>query len=140
MIQGDDPTTWYLGSALTAAAPTWQYLWGEVGDAEDIELKIDTGTSTAHAITLTGMKFNDTNGDGQWDNGETADIIYSDPNAPAAAFTAQVTLGVDGRLHFTWNAENVSIQGAFCESVPEPSVLSLLVLGLVALLRRRLFA
>jgi len=148
MIESD-PTLWYRGSDLTRGSPTWGFLWNEVSDAEDIEIAIDVpDIDLGHALTLTSMKFDDANGNQQWDPGEAREIDYLDPNNPTQLFWGVVKDDLNnGRLEFYWDngganaAQWVTIEGAFTESpIPEPGVLSLLVLGLVALLRRRLFA
>jgi len=147
MIESN-PAGWHRGGDLVWGSPTWDFLWNEVADSEDVELKIDIGTSVAHALTLTSMKFDDQDGDLQWDLGEARDIDYLDPNNPSQLFTGAVQQNLAGtRLQFWWNNgagganQWATIEGAYTESpIPEPAVLSLLVLGIVALLRRRLFA
>ena len=70
------------------------------------------------------------------------------PTTPSQTFWGAVTDNLlTGNLQLHWNngganpAKDVDILLAYTESpVPEPTVLSLLVLGLVMLLRRRLSA
>ena len=141
-----DPTLWYRGGDLTRGSPTWGFLWRELSDGEDIEIGIDLGTSTGHALTLSSMKFQDGNSNGMWDPGEARQIDYVDPNNPMNTYWATVQPNlVGGRLQFWWNngganpAQWATIDLAYAESVPEPAALSLLAFGAAALMifRRR---
>ena len=140
-----DPTGWHRGGDLIWGSPIWQWLWQELLDGEDVEIGIDIGTSIGHALTLTSMSFNDLDGDLQWDPNETRNIDYLDPNNPSMLFTGAVQQNlVGGRLQFWWNNGGANPNGwatidlAYSESIPEPAALSVLVLGVVAMLRRRL--
>lgn len=144
MIESD-PTSWYRGGDLIQGSPTWNFLWQEVADGEDVEIKIDIGTSVAHVLTLTSMNFDDINNNLVWDPGEARMIDYIDPNNPSQLFQATVSANLVGsRLEFWWNNGGANlpprwatIEGAYTESVPEPTVLGLLVLGMLTLLHRR---
>lgn len=146
MIESD-PSTWYRGGDLIQGSPTWNFLWQEVEDGENVEIKIDTGTSLAHVLTLTSMNFDDLNNNLMWDPNEPRMIDYIDPNNPSQLFWATVKNDLAGsRLQFWWNngganeARWVTIEGAYTESIPEPTVFGLLVLGMMTLLYRRLRA
>ena len=80
----DNTAGWFHGGDLTAGSPTWGYLWKEVSDAENVEIKIwANDMDSAHALTLSSMKFNDNViANGVWDVGEARMMDYVDPNNP----------------------------------------------------------
>jgi len=142
----DNTLGWLHPEDITAAFPTWGNLWTEISDGEDVEIKIYAGDmDQAHALTLTSMSFLDANGNGTWDPGEQRMIDYLDPNNPTQLFAGNVFDALDGgKLEFHWsngganNPADVDIYMALSESpVPEPSLLSLLALGLLLAMRRR---
>jgi hypothetical protein len=128
-----DTSTWLMGSLLTDTVPTFDFLWNELTDREDVELQITFGGTVfpgGHAITLTGL----TRVPGP--NGART-ITYLDPNTPGGTITAPLITNADGSLGFFWNNGNnppkdVTIAGAFAESpLPEPSSFVLLATALV---------
>lgn len=137
MIEAN-PAGWHDAADLIQGSPTWGFLWQEVADAENVEIKINIpGESLAHALTLTSMKFNDANDNHQWDVGEARWIDYLDPNDPSQLFTGAVQPNLAGtRLEFYWDNLGandprwVTISGAFSESpVPEPVNVALAIFG-----------
>ncbi|MCC6474843.1 MAG: hypothetical protein IT514_14000 [Burkholderiales bacterium] len=127
---------WYWGDVLENVSPTWDFLWREISHGEDIELGIRYAGG-AHAITLTSLKFDDTNGNMAWDAGEARKLDYLDPNDTSKLFEADLTYNVtEARLEFVWDngQKNSNKQShialAYTESVPAPGVLLLLALGL----------
>jgi len=140
-----DFSTWNYNQWLLPGLPTWGWLWTQLADKEDVELKIVPISGDPHALTLTGLYFQDTNGNDVWDTGETRGINYLDPNNPTQPFSAALNLNPAGALSFVWNNggidqnQPVYISMAFKESVPEPCSVIALAVGLVSLLglRRR---
>ena len=130
---------WPGGDVLEDKYPEWNFLWEQLKKCEDVELAIDpvTGTGDGHALTLTGLCWDDADGDGVFDSGEGM-LYYLDPNDTDQK-SALVTRGVDGRLEFEYWKDNADwyIALAFSESIPEPTILGLLAVGALALIRRR---
>jgi len=130
--------------------PSWDFMWGELKDREDVELNIQYSIGTnwyGHAVTLTSLKFDDLNNptkNGHWDPGEARMIDYLDPNNNTNVIWANL-VETNGFLGFKWDngindAQNVWIVGAFAESIPEPATVAVLSLGSAVLLldiRRR---
>jgi len=144
-----NPAAWYQGTCLTQGPTTWDFLWGEISDGENVEIGIDFQETPGHALTLSSMKFDDANFNGVWDNGEARQIDYLDPNDPTQLYWGAVSNNLkNGRLEFLWKncfipaGKLATIELAYCESpvVPEPSGLIALAAGLAALggmIRRR---
>lgn len=140
---------WAGGETLETSNPwypQWDFLWDSLVAAQDIGLGISSSGYGSHAVTLTGLAFDDVDGDGLWDPGETPQKIgFSDPNNVSKQMVADVTIGFLNRIEFTWwqNSQTYYIYRAFTEGpkpVPEPamavSLVTLLAFG-VARLRRR---
>jgi len=131
-------TKWYKGDVLEDKYPEWSFLWKQIYSCEDVELGIypkDGGVG--HAITLTGLCWEDKDGDKSWDPGETPNkILYADPNqrdwkAPMEGLVA-VT---GGRIEFKWWQDEKIwyIDHAWSESpIPEPA--SVIVWSVLAIL------
>jgi hypothetical protein len=143
-----DVKSWYRGGMLTGNKyPTWDFLWRELSEGEDIELLIlpeDGGSG--HVVTLTGLSFDDKDGDGVWDQTATglakelSNMIYLDPNDVSKK--QQPILSLDGeRLEFEWWGDKRVwyVEGAFSESVPVPATGWLVLSGIAAwtFLRKR---
>ena len=136
---GVDLSTWYGGSVLTNGYPTWEFLWKELSDGEDVEIGI-RWDDHGHALTLTSLKFYDANGNAMWDAGEARKIDYLDPNNPTQLFEADLSLGVvNGDLQFTWDngsnpSADVSLWLAYSESpIPEPLTMLAVGMGIAGL-------
>ena len=73
---------WPCREVLQLTNPKLAFLWNAMVDAADVELGIaPTGAGDPHAVTLTGLAFDDLDGDGWWDGGEKPkEIGYLDPN------------------------------------------------------------
>jgi len=110
---------WDGGSVIEHTWPRWDFLWDSLVSEWDIELGIRSTTgSIGHALTLTGLAFDDLDGDGLWDDGETPmQIGYLDPNNPVQLTWADVTFGTGDRLEFVWwqNGETFHVYRAYTE-------------------------
>jgi len=71
----------------------------------------------AHAVTLTGLAFDDLDGNGWWDPGEEPrEIGYLDPNSVSAPTWSDVTINPEvGRIEFQWSQTTYYIDRAFTE-------------------------
>ena len=139
---GFDPAVWDRGDRIDYAAPTFDWLFDELVHGEDVEIGIYWGEDAGHALTLTSLCFDDSEGGGEYDNSrwdpgvEDARIDYLDPNAPGGLIWADLALNGDGRLEFTWDnggnpAQTVWIGLAYSESpVPLPGSMTLILIGL----------
>ena len=100
-----DPRNWLGGSFVEAKYPRWDFLWDAMSEMADITLGIQPkvlGTE-GHAVTLTGLAFDDLDGDGLWSLGETPlQIGYLDPNKPSIQTWADISFGGGSRMEFTW--------------------------------------
>jgi hypothetical protein len=135
---------WYGEEYLLSGYPTFDFLFNQLRDKEDVELRIDfvdNGVPGAHSVTLSSLHFTDTDMDNTWDPGlESAQIDYIDPNCPSGTLGSPqgptvVPLLYDtisGSLQFDWqNGDGVkcnpgsqkyrsTITYAYAESVPSP--------------------
>jgi hypothetical protein len=140
-----NPNTWYQPGGVTVQSvyPTWPFLIQQMSTGEDIELVIRNAAGNGHAITLTGISFDDMGAmNGLCDAGENCTLKYQDPNDPTNEKTVMAMFdGTNMRLKFTdattFNAE-VYIDAAFSESpVPEPATFVLIVWAAVNVLLAR---
>lgn len=139
-----DISTWIEKELLESAYPTFDWLFKQLVDGEDVEIGILGGLG-GHALTLTSLSFEDNNNNNQWNPnlGETAKIDYLDPNNPTQLFMSDLSLnGTNNYLEFEWNNggintnENVYISLAFKESpkTPESSTLfGLMFIGCIGI-------
>lgn len=143
---GFDASTWTRGDKITYEAPSFDWLFEELQHGEDVELGIYWGDTGGHALTLTGLCFEDREDGSIFDNGhwdtddvalESAWVTYLDPNAPGSTIEAELSYNeMTGRLEFTWDNksnddEYVWIGLAYSESpVPLPPTVMMLVVGL----------
>jgi len=95
--------TWEGGEVLEGTYPKWKFLWDSLVAQLDIELGIvPTTVGISHAVTLTGLAFDDLDGDGWWDaDEEPKQIGFLDPNKVSEQTWADVTYSY-GRLEFEW--------------------------------------
>jgi hypothetical protein len=119
---------WHYGAALESAPPTWSFLYEQIARGRATEIAL-YGDMIAHAVTLTGAKFDDANGNQHWDSAETARILYIDPNDPLPVTESALWQDPWGYLTFNWfnggavtDPYVVTIGAAYAGSaVPEPS-------------------
>lgn len=140
--RGQNPAAWNFRQFVVDAIPSADFLIREITHGEDVEVAIEDAAG-AHMVTFYKFTWSDDDNDGQWDPTEGLSFNYIDPNNPNAPLsTANVVRRLDGRLEFLWSngnnpAATVTIRSVFSESprvaMPEPSVLALVALALVAL-------
>jgi hypothetical protein len=153
MIGGEqNPSSWRGRENLEHAFPTWEWLFQEICDKEDVEIVIRDfrpfgSAQLVHAMTLTRICFNDMDGDMTLDPAtEMPQIGFIDPNQPDVLSMA----GLDptsfefGPLRFNYNDNGtivpVHIRSAMSESpVPEPITVVLLITGAWGLMICRSF-
>ena len=130
---GGDPGDWDRGSNIASGPPTFAWLFGELEDDEAVQLGLFKSATEAHAVSLTGLSFEDDDGDGQWDAGsESAEIGYIDPDNPGEVTEDSLHYNANtGRLEFMYGNTAVCIGLAYSESpVPLPGTMALLVMGI----------
>jgi len=157
---GVNLSDWYGGSPLQNAYPTFDFLWGELDHKEDVEIGFwwemvgaDGKKKIAgHMVTLTSLKFCDSNDNKQWDAylDEVAQIDFVDPNDPRALTWCPLTMDYEGSgaLKFMYTHGGTpylaTLDLAYSESpVPEPLTMAGLMLGLgsvVTYVRKRRLA
>jgi hypothetical protein len=133
-----NPNTWYKPGGVTVQSvyPTWPFLLQQMSTGEDIELVIRNAAGAGHAITLTGISFNDMGAmNGLCDAGESCMLKYQDPNDPTNEKTVAASFDATNmRLAFsdaTTFMAAVYIDAAFSESpIPEPGTFILIVISL----------
>jgi hypothetical protein len=98
------PRYWVGGDVLAHGYPTWDFLWDSLRNMVDIELGIlEIDGELGHALTLTGMEFEDVDGDGGWSDGDTPlKIGFVDPNSPTSQIWADINENSEVRLKFDW--------------------------------------
>ncbi len=115
------------------------FLFNELNDCKDVEILIVDG-DLGHYLTVTGLVWNDGNGDQLIQAAENASIFYIDPATGAPAFSpigGQVNPGDPVRVSYP-NFPQAELVMTVSESpIPEPMTLSLLALGALAALRKR---
>jgi hypothetical protein len=142
-IYFEGQTTLYKGGNvypwLQPVDPTGAFLASMLLLGEDVELGIwpspyDYTDAIGHALTLTGVNWNDANNNGIFDLGDLYTITVIDPANPVGLFNYNVALnaGIMQITNFPGPAGlgNYDIKLAVAESVPEPSTYALLCLGL----------
>ena len=124
---------------LNAANPTANFLLQQLQTGEDVELAIfpTVAGGIGHVLTLTGINWNDANGNNLFDAGDTLTLNTIDPGNPGV--NTQLTLSPGGLLGITGANYNTYTLGvALAESpVPEPTTVSLILLsgGAIAFFR-----
>jgi len=113
--------------------PTWEWIYSQLVKCEDVEIKLDSvpvGDTACHWVTLTSFEWTD-DFDGILEEGE-AKIDYIDPDD---GLRHECNVWLDGgRLRTDYWEVGAWIEAAVSESVPEPAILSLLVVGGLCLL------
>ncbi len=144
-LPGVDLGKWDNGGVLENKYPEFAFLWNEIYECEDVELVIfPDGSGPGHAISLTGVSWED-DCDGIFEDGEKPlKIRYLDPNGPldpdgdGVVKPREIDLSwneTESRWEFEWwqDSNNYYITAAFAESpVPEPA--AVIVWGLLGLL------
>ena len=123
----------------TNANPTVNFLLQELQAGEDVELGIYPLDMVGHALTLTGLTWNDADGLGTFNIGDTLTLNTIDPANPgmntAVALIPGNPMKISGGIY-----DGYTLQVALAESpVPEPASFSLVILGGLVGLRRLLW-
>jgi hypothetical protein len=131
--------------------PLWEFLYGELVDMEDVELLFGFYDAAGnriggHYVTLTKFMWTDADMNGIVDPAEAATIGFIDAQtgmfAPHDLFqntlggVLRTDYGVGGLIGGVVIAQT-RIDSAISESIPEPSTVALLVLGLAGLVARQ---
>jgi hypothetical protein len=112
------------------------FLWQALSAGRAVQLELDTGTPDPYFATVVEMIFSDNNANHRRDPGEQSWIAYFGPDDPFQQRGGILQDNLAGsRLQFLYS--NFTIEAAYFSSIPEPTVFSLLALGIVAVLRRR---
>ena len=109
-------------SWVTPVLPTWQFLWQELSDCEDVEVLMNWSDG-GHFLTVKSFHWNDLNEDGVIDFGENATFDYINPwtGLPGISGIWQNTYG---SILETDYALNATITMAVSESpIPEPTTI-----------------
>jgi len=115
------------------ANPTVSFLLHQLQAGEDVELGIYPLDMIGHALTLTGLNWTDATSDGVFDGGDTLTLNTVDPANPL--MNTVLILNPGNPMTISGGAyNNYALEVALAESVPEPAMASLLLLGVAALL------
>jgi hypothetical protein len=118
------------------AFPTWQFMFNNLNDSAAITLAIvPLAAGIGHCISLETFSFNDANTNLVVDNGELT-IGVIDPSNPAAVTNVAITGINTGAMTLQFFGANYYIRGALA-IVPGPETAALLMIGVVAVGRRR---
>jgi len=119
------------------ANPTVNFMLQELQAGEDVELGILPLTGIGHALTLTGLTWNDADNNGGFNAGDTLTLNTIDPGNPG--INTPLTLSPGNPMTISGGPyNNYTLNVVLAESpIPEPATISLLLLGAVALLARR---
>jgi len=117
----------------TNANPTVSFLYQELQAGEDVELGIYPLDMVGHALTLTGLMWDDANNNGAFDGTDTLTLSTIDPANPLVNTPLMLTPGNPMKIS-GGPYDGYSLEVALAESVPEPATAGLLLLGAGALL------
>jgi len=130
----NDPTV-VEPSWVTPILPTWQFIWGELSDCEDLEILLSWADG-GHYLTVKSFLWNDANNDGVIDFAEGATFDYIDP-CNGGVGVSGIWQNYYGSILETDYTSGATITMAVSESIPEPATLLLLGLGGLLLRRRK---
>jgi len=118
--------------------PTWQFLYNQLVSCEDVEILINWYDG-GHYLTVSSFHWNDVNENGIIEMTEGATIDYIDPQTGAWGVSPLWhSAGAGSSLEVGYgNTGGANINLIVSESIPEPISLTLMVLGIVAMLHRR---
>lgn len=145
----DNPeiSQWYNGNSIQPSYPAFDFLWNSLQLGAGIIIGIyPEGSRYGHAITLTGLAFEDTDNDFEWDIDELAKIYYVDPNITGQELSADLWIDIlnGNRLEFNWwqnpYSEVYLALNYTLVPVPEPQSIFLLfysVTGLFFIYRKK---
>ncbi len=120
------------------SGPTWGFIYNQLVKGADVELLLGVSGLGVY-VTLTGFHFDDGNGDGIIDNGETAWIKYFDPTTGTEG-QSNLWNNPDGTLSTSYGGGCLITMAASESPVPLPSTLLFFgsgILGLWGIGRRR---
>jgi len=120
--------------------PTWNFLWNQLTSCEDVEILItwsDEGGDQGHYLTVKSFNWNDANNNGVIEFAEGATIDYIDPATGAVGVSPIWQVAPNNPLDVGYGNNQTQVIMIMSESVPEPTTVSLLVLGGLMLARRR---
>lgn len=149
MYNENDTNGWPKKEAISPVYPTFKFMWDALNHGAAIELHIiDVPFKNAHAVSLVGMSFEDTNNDKAWNQGEKIYMKFIDPNDPNGANADNIQPvemtydNAKGRFEFTWWQDKGRwyIDAALTETpVPGPGtwLIAAVAGGLCAQRRRR---
>ena len=119
--------------------PTWQFLYNELNDCEDVEILIVDG-DWGHYLTATGFTWNDADNDFIIDPNEGAQLSYIDPATGNPGVSALMQQGLGTPIFVNYGSyPYAQLVMTVSESpIPEPATMTMLAAGgLLALLRRK---
>ena len=120
----------------TNANPTVNFLLAELQAGEDVELGIYPLDNIGHALTLTGLTWNDTDNSLTFNGPDTLTLNTIDPAKPNVNTVVMLTPGnpmtISGGSY-----DGYKLEVALAESVPEPATWSLVALGIGAFIANR---
>jgi hypothetical protein len=120
--------------------PTWQFLYNNLVDREDVEICINEG-DWGHCLTLSSFHWDDANNDGIIQQAEGAIIDYIDPATGLLAQSPIFQIQGNNFLSVSYGQfAAATLTMAVKESVPEPATILLLgmsALGLFYMWRRQ---
>ncbi|GEM_PF-5738014 len=136
-----DINQWYNGNLIQQKYPTFDSLWNSLALGAGVIVGIyPQGSRYGHAISLTGLSFEDLDDDLTWDPDELARIYYVDPNKTGQELSANLWIDTQngGRMEFNWwqnpSPEVYLAIDYILVPVPEPQSAILLVCAITGML------